>query len=84
MFGTVTAGYFAFINFAWLQLASLEGRSLWSMDRVLLAASLASLPVTVHPLTIFVLVGIGLVLLYRRRFGAFLAAVAIALAIGFL
>ena len=40
-------------------------------DRVWLAAVFASLAVTVRPLTIFMLVGIGLVLLYRRGFGPF-------------
>lgn len=37
---------------------------------------------TVRPLMIFVLVGIGLVLLYRRKFRAFLIAFGIGLAIG--
>ena len=94
MFGTVTAGYCAFTNFAWLQLAFLGGSEPLAMalglgsllafrrDRFWLAAFLASLAVTVRPLTIFALVGIGLVLLYRRRFVSFLAGVAIGLAIG--
>jgi len=50
----------------------------------LLAALLGALAVTVRPLMIFVLMGIGLVLLYRRKFGALLAALAIGLAIGVL
>ena len=77
LFGTVVAAYFAFTNIAWLQLASLGGseplalaRGLASLlafrrDRILLAALLGSLAVTVRPLMIFVLVGIGLVLLYE-------------------
>lgn len=94
LFGTVVAAYFAFTNIAWLQLAYLGGseplalaRGLASLlafrrDRILLAALLGSLAVTVRPLMIFVLVGIGLVLLYRRKFRAFLIAFGIGLAIG--
>ena len=94
LFGTLAAGYFAFTNFAWLQLAYLGGSEPLALalglgsllafrrDRILLAALLGSLAVTVRPLMIFVLVGIGLVLLYRRRFRAFLAAFVIGLAIG--
>jgi hypothetical protein len=96
MFGTVAAAYFAFTNFAWLQLSYLGGSEPLALalglgsllafrrDRTLLAALLGSLGVTVRPLMIFVLVGIGSVLLYRRRFRAFLTALAIALAIGIL
>lgn len=79
LFGTVVAGYFAFTNIAWLQLAYLGGSEPLALalalglasllafrrDRILLAALLGSLAVTVRPLMIFVLVGIGLVLLYE-------------------
>lgn len=94
LFGTVTAGYFAFTNLAWLQLAFLGGSEPLALglgsllafrrDRILLAALLGSLAVTVRPLMIFVLVGIGLALLYRRSFKAFLLAFGIGLAIGIL
>jgi hypothetical protein len=96
MFGSVVAGYFAFTNFAWLQASYLGGSEPLAMalglgsllafrrDRVVLAALLGSLAVTVRPLMIFVLVGIGMVLLYRKRVGAFVATSAIGLAIGVL
>jgi hypothetical protein len=50
--------------------------------RIFLAALLASLGVTVRPLMIFALVGIGLVLLYRKEFRAFLIAFATGVFIG--
>lgn len=96
MFGNVTAGYFAFTNFMWLQLSWLGGSeplavalglgSLWAFrrDRPQTAALLGALAVTVRPLMIFVLVGIGLVLLYRRQFREFLVAFAIGIAVGIL
>lgn len=94
LFGTTVAQYFAFTNFSWLQLSWLGGSEPLAMalalgsllafrrNRVVLAALLGSVAVTVRPLMIFVLVGIGLVLLYRRRLGAFVYALAIGLAIG--
>jgi len=96
MFGTLTAGYFAFANLEWLQLSYLGGSepvalalALGSLlafrrNRPLLAALLGSVAVTVRPLMIFVLVGIGLVLLYRKRFREFLFALAIGVGIGIL
>jgi hypothetical protein len=53
-------------------------------NRPLLAALLGSVAVTVRPLMIFVLVGTGLVLLYRKRFREFLLALAIGVGIGIL
>jgi len=53
-------------------------------DRIVVSALLASLAVTVRPLMFFVLVGIGLVLLYRKQFWHFLAALGIGLGIGIL
>jgi hypothetical protein len=94
LFGTLVAGYFAFTNFAWLQVSFLGGAEPLALalglgallafrrDRVFLAALLGSLSVTVRPLMIFTLVGIGLVLLYRRKFGSFFIAIATGLAIG--
>jgi hypothetical protein len=96
LFGTLVAQYFAFTNFAWLQVASLGGSEPLAMalglgsllafrrNRVLVSALLASLSVTVRPLMFFVLVGRGVVLLYRRRFGEFLGAFGIGLGIGIL
>jgi hypothetical protein len=96
MFGTLTAGYFAFANLEWLQLSYLGGSEPLAMamalgsllafrrNRPLLAALLGSVAVTVRPLMIFVLVGIGLVLLYRKRFREFLVALAIGVGMGIL
>lgn len=96
MFGSFVAGYFAFTNFAWLQASYLGGSEPLAMalglgsllvfrrDRLVIAALLGALAVTVRPLMIFVLVGIGVVLLYRKRVGAFVAASGIGLAIGIL
>lgn len=94
LFGTTTAGYFALTNFAWLQLSFLGGSEslavalglgaflLFRRDRILLAALVGSLAVTVRPLMIFVLVGIGLVLLLRKRCGSFFLALGTGLAVG--
>lgn len=94
LFGTVAAGYFALSNFVWLQLSFLGGSEplavalglgallAFRRNRVFLAALLASFSVTVRPLMVFVLVGIGLVLLYRKEFGSFFIALGTGLAIG--
>lgn len=96
LFGTTAAGYFAFTNFAWLQVSYLGGSELLALalglgsllafrrDRIVVSALLASLAVTVRPLMFFALVGIGLVLLYRKQFWQFLAALGIGLGIGIL
>lgn len=94
LLGTWTAAYFALSNFAWLQRSFLGGSeplalalglgAFWCFRRgnIFLAALLASLAVTVRPLMIFALVGIGWVLLYRKQFRAFAAALATSAAIG--
>lgn len=94
LFGTVAAAYFALTNFAWLQVSFLGGSEPLALalglgallafrrNRVLLAALLASLSVIVRPLMIFVLVGIGIVLLYRKQFRSFFLAFSIGLAVG--
>ncbi len=94
LFGTIVAGYFALTNFAWLQVSFLGGSEPLALafglaallafrrDRVFLAALLGSLAVTVRPLMIFALVGIGLVLLYRKKFGSFFVALGTGLVIG--
>jgi len=96
MLGNATAGYFAFMNFSWLQASYLGGSEPLALalglgsllafrrDRTATAALLGSLAATVRPLMIFVLVGIGLVLVYRRRVGTFLIATSIGLVIGIL
>jgi hypothetical protein len=94
--GTVAAAYFALTNFAWMQLSFLGGSEPLALllglgallafrrNRVFVAAVLGSLSVTVRPLMIFVLVGIGLVLLYRRKYASFFLALGTGLAIGIL
>ena len=90
------AGYFAVLNFDWLQRSCLGGSEplfvclllaaflAVRQQRWLLAALLASLATTVRPLGIFALVGIGLSLLWKRDLRRFAAASAIGLGVGFL
>jgi hypothetical protein len=94
LFGTTTAGYFALTNFAWLQLSFLGGSEplavalglgaflLFRQNCVFPAALVGSLAVTVRPLMIFVLVGIGLVLLFRKRYVSFFVALGTGLVVG--
>ncbi|MGH9530063.1 MAG: hypothetical protein ACRD2S_09125 [Terriglobales bacterium] len=96
LFGVWVAAFFAFSNFAWLQVSLLGGSeplalalgfgAFWAFRRghPLLAALLGSLATTVRPLMFFTLVGIGIALLYKKRYGKFLGALAIGLAIGIL
>jgi len=94
--GTVAAGYFALTNFAWLQVSFLGGSEPLALalglgamlafrrNRYVLAGLLGSISVTVRPLMIFVLVGIGLVLLYRKKFLPFLVVLGIGVGVGVL
>jgi hypothetical protein len=96
LFGAWVAGYFAFSNFAWLQVSFLGGSeplavalgmgAFWSFRRrqVLPAALLGSLATTVRPLMFFILVGIGIALLYQKRYANFFGALGVGLAIGLL
>lgn len=96
MFGTLVAGYFAFTNFAWIQASFLGGSEplavalglgallAFRRDRIFVAALVGSLAVIVRPLMIFVLVGIGMVLLHRRKFRLVLVVLATGLIIGVL
>ena len=96
LFGTWVGAYFAFLNFAWLQISFLGGSeplavalglgAFWSFRRehTLLAALLAALATTVRPLMFFVLVGIGIASLYHKRYAKFLGALALASAVGLL
>lgn len=95
LFGGWVAGYFALTNIAWLQLSFLGGSEPLAMalglsallefrrHRIFVAALLASLAVTVRPLMVFILLGIGLVLLFRRKARCFFVALGTALAIAF-
>src|SRR6516164_7798993 len=77
LFGTLIAAYFALTNFAWIQTSFLGGSEPLAMaltlgswesfrrGRFSVSALLASLAVTVRPLMIFALIGIGLILLYE-------------------
>ena len=83
------AGFFAILNFDWLQRSYLGGSEplfgallfgsflLVRKDRWLLAALLASLATVVRPLGIFALVGIGVALLWKRNYRTLLLAILI-------
>lgn len=90
------AGYFAILNFDWLQRACLGGSEPLFMAfllgafvsvrqrRWMLASLLAALATIVRPLGVFALVGIGLTLLWKKDFRRFAGALAIGLAVGVL
>jgi len=96
LFGTRVAAFFALTNLGWLQTSFLGGSEslavalalggFWSFRRghPLWAAFFASLATTVRPLMFLALVGIGLALLYQRRYMKFLGALCLGLAIGLL
>jgi hypothetical protein len=88
------AGFFAVLNFDWLQRSYLGGSeplfvallfgSFLSVrkERWLLAAFLASLATVVRPLGIFALLGIGVALLIRRDWRTLRAAILIGTVVG--
>ncbi|MFZ3263884.1 MAG: hypothetical protein WA172_07780 [Terriglobales bacterium] len=90
------AGYFAILNFDWLQRSCLGGSEPLFMcfllgafvsvreRRWMLAALLAALATIVRPLGIFALVGIGLTLLWTKDFRKFAGATMIGLLVGVL
>jgi len=90
------AGYFAILNFDWLQRSCLGGAEpLFAClvfasfvcvrrERWLTAALLASFATVVRPLGIFALIGIGIALLWRHDLKKFTAATAIGLVVGLL
>jgi hypothetical protein len=96
LFGTRVAAYFALTNLGWLQTSFLGGSEplavalaiggFWSFRRghPIWAALLASLATTVRPLMFLALVGIGLALLYQKRYAKFLGAFCLGLTIGLL
>ncbi len=90
------AGYFAILNFDWIQRSCLGGSEPLFVclllaafisvrqQRWLLASLLGSLATVVRPLGLFALVGIGLALLLQRDFRKLVAATALGLVIGVL
>jgi hypothetical protein len=96
LWGGWVAGFFAILNFDWMQRSYLGGSEPLFVallfgsflairkERWWLAALLAALATVVRPLGLFALVGIGLVLLWRRDYRRLLSAVAIGLVIGIL
>jgi len=88
------AGYFAVLNFDWLQRSFLGGSEPLFMclllaaflalrqQRWLLAALLASGATVVRPMGLFALVGIGVTLLWGKEFLRFAAATLIGLLVG--
>jgi hypothetical protein len=94
LWGPWVAGYFAVMNFDWMQRSFLGGAEplfitlLFASflcirkERWVWAATLAALASLVRPLGIFALVAIGLVLLYRRDYRKFLTCTAVGALLG--
>ena len=90
------AGYFAILNFEWIQRSCLGGSEPLFVcllfgafasvrrQRWTLAALLASFATIVRPLGLFALLGIGIALLWKRDFRRFTAVTATGLAVGIL
>lgn len=96
LWGGWVAGFFAILNFDWMQRSFLGGSEplfvalLFASflavrrERWWLAALLASLATVVRPLGILALIGIGLVLLWKRDYRRLVPAVVIGLVVGVL
>jgi hypothetical protein len=96
LWGGWVAGFFTILNFDWMQRSYLGGSEpLFAAllfgaflairkERWWLASLLAAFATVVRPLGIFSLMGIGLVLLWKRDYSRFVASVATALVIGVL
>ena len=94
LWGGWIAGFFAILNFNWIHCSFLGGSEplltalLFAAflsvryDRWMLATLLASFGTVVRPLGFFALVGIGLVLWWRREFRKLFLSMLISLAIG--
>jgi multisubunit Na+/H+ antiporter MnhC subunit len=94
LWGGWIAGFFAFLNFDWMQRSFLGGSeplavallfgALWNVrqKRYTVAAFLAALSTVVRPLGVLCLVGIGIVLLHRREYRKLALAFAVAITIG--
>jgi hypothetical protein len=96
LWGGWIAGFFSVLNFAWLQFSLLGGAEPLFMTLLLgafvcmrrqrwpWAALLASLATVVRPLGFFALLGIGLVLVWKRQFRTAGWAIAIGTGVGIL
>ena len=94
LWGGWVAGFFAVLNFVWMQLSFLGGAEPLFVallfgaflaarrDRWMLAALLASCSTIVRPLGFLALIGIEVTLLWQRDFRKFILATFIALVIG--
>lgn len=94
LWGGWAAGFFAVVNFDWLQRAMLGGSEplfvallfgaflLVRRERWIWASLLASFATVVRPLGLFALLAIGLVLLRRRQFKALAFATLIGVVVG--
>jgi hypothetical protein len=94
LWGGWVAGFFAVLNFDWMQRSCLGGAEplfaalLFAAflavreEKWLLAAILASFSTVVRPLGLLALLGIGLALLWRRQYREFILALLIGLAVG--
>ncbi len=90
------AGYFAILNFEWIQRSCLGGSEPLFVcflfgaficvrrQNWMLATLLASFATVVRPLGVFALLGIGITLLWKRDFHRFATATAIGLVVGIL
>jgi hypothetical protein len=96
LWGGWVAGFFSILNFDWMQRSYLGGSEPLFVallfgtflaarkERWWLASLLASFATVVRPLGVFALVGVGLVLLWKRDYLRLVLAVAIGLVIGVL
>lgn len=94
LWGPWLAAYFAFLNFAWLQVSFLGGAEplfillllasffFGRKHRWVASAVLAAFATVVRPLGLFALLGIGLSLVWRREYGKAFAATMAAILIG--
>jgi hypothetical protein len=94
LWGGWVAAFFTLLNFDWMQRSFLGGSEPLFVvllfgaflglrkQRVLLAAFLSALATTVRPLGLVALIGIGLMLLWRREYRKFAMAATIGVAVG--
>ncbi len=94
LWGGWVAGFFAILNFDWMQRSLLGGSEPLSVallfgsflavrrERWPLAALLAALSTITRPLGVFALLGIGIVLLWKKEFRTFIVAFTIGISVG--
>jgi len=94
LWGGWTAGFFAVLNFAWLQRSSLGGSEPLFLSLLfgafiavrknywMIGTFLASISTVVRPMGLFALIAIGIVLLWRREFRTCVLATLIGLTVG--